>query len=94
MVNIYFFFKFVIASNFKKCNRKDADFQQCCLNAANNGLSQLTKPFPELNLPNVDPLEIKVLNIEPGATGVVALTQKFHDCKMVGISKSILDKFE
>lgn len=83
-----------LASQFKKCNRKHDDFQTCLKNASNDGIAQLTKAFPEINLPNVDPLEIAVLNIAPGAKGVVALEQKYRNCKVYGLSKAIFDKME
>lgn len=83
-----------LATNFKKCSKNDAGFQACLVNSANHGISQLTKAFPELNIPNVDPLEVPVLNIGSGTKGVVAVEQKYKNCKVTGISKLKFDKLE
>lgn len=87
-------FTSVLASNFKKCSKKDPTFSECCKNAANNGIAQLTKAFPELNFAAIDPLEINELDIAPGSKNVVALNQKFTNCKIYGISKGTFNKFE
>jgi hypothetical protein len=57
-----------------------------------DGLSQLTKSFPELNIPNLDPLEVPEINIE--GSGRVSVNQHFNNVKIFGITKVKADKFE
>ncbi|XP_044260826.1 protein takeout-like [Tribolium madens] len=80
-------------SNFHKCNRKDPDFDKCALEAANNGVVQVTKPFPEIHLPNLNPLEMSELKIGAGSEGVVNVQQNFKNCKLYGIDKIHFDTF-
>ncbi|RZC33360.1 JHBP domain containing protein [Asbolus verrucosus] len=77
--------------NFQKCNRKDPDFQKCVLEAAQSGLSQLTKPFEEVSLPTLDPLDVVELRVGT-ASKVVNFDQK--NCKLYGIDKTEFSKFE
>jgi hypothetical protein len=60
--------------------------------AATDGWSQLTKPFPELNLPNVDPLLIPEIHIE--GSGRVAVSQHFKNTRIFGLSTINANKFE
>ncbi|XP_068900206.1 protein takeout-like [Tenebrio molitor] len=80
--------------SFKKCNRKDPNLNQCILQASEDGLRQLTKPFPSIGLPSFDPLEVTELTIGAGSDAVVNLEQKFKDCKLYGIDKTTFSQFE
>jgi hypothetical protein len=57
-----------------------------------DGLSQLTKPFPGLNIPTVDPLDVPEINIQ--GAGRVAVNQHFKNVKIYGISTVKPEKFE
>ncbi|CAH1382301.1 unnamed protein product, partial [Tenebrio molitor] len=82
----------VLAANFKKCNRKEPKWKECVFEATIDGLPQLTKPFPEVNIPTVDPLEVPEINIE--GSGRVAVNQHFSNVKIFGLSTVKVDKFE
>ncbi|XP_044260354.1 protein takeout-like [Tribolium madens] len=81
-----------LPTNFQKCNRKQPDLKQCVLKAAQDGIFQLTRPYNEVNIPNLNPFELKEATI--GGGGAVAVEQKFKDCKLTGFNKMKLDKFE
>ena len=63
------------------------------MEAAQNGLEQLTKSFPKVNIPNAEPLKVTELKIGAGSKGVVALDQNFKDCDVFGFPTSKLTKF-
>ncbi|RZC38864.1 JHBP domain containing protein [Asbolus verrucosus] len=84
---------FFPASSFKKCNRKEPDFASCVVEAAQTNIPQLTRPFSEVRLPSLDPLEIPSLVIGSGKA-TVAAEQRFHNCKIYGLDKVKVDKFE
>ncbi|KAJ3618233.1 hypothetical protein MTP99_006254 [Tenebrio molitor] len=79
--------------NFQKCNRKQPDLKECVLKAAQNGISQLTRAYDEVNIANVNPVEVSEVTIGAGA-GSVAVEQKFKECKLDGFHKMKVDKFE
>ncbi|XP_068900213.1 protein takeout-like isoform X2 [Tenebrio molitor] len=79
--------------NFQKCDRKQPDLNQCVLRAAQHGLSQLTKPFRNVNLPSLDPLHIPGVSIKAGQ-GKVAINQDLHNCSIYGFDKMKLDQYE
>ncbi|KAH0820768.1 hypothetical protein GEV33_002023 [Tenebrio molitor] len=81
-----------IPANFKKCNRKEPKWKECVFEAGIDGLSQMTKSFPELNIPNLNPLEVPEINIE--GSGRVSVNQHFNNVKIFGITKVKADKFE
>ncbi|RZC32542.1 JHBP domain containing protein, partial [Asbolus verrucosus] len=72
---------------------KQPDLKQCVHEAAQNGMSQLAKPFKEIDTPTLDPLEIPKMTIK-GGTGTVAIDQNFKNCKMYSFDKTQFDKFE
>ncbi|RZC41113.1 JHBP domain containing protein [Asbolus verrucosus] len=82
-----------IPPNFKKCNRKQPDLKECVLGAVRDGAPQLAKPFREVGLPSVEPLEVAQVTIKAGS-GAVAVDQNFKNCKIYGLSGMQLDKFE
>jgi phosphopantetheinyl transferase (holo-ACP synthase) len=57
---------FVSASNFQKCNRKQPNLKECVFKAAQNGISQLTRAFDDVNIANVNPLEVPEMTIDAG----------------------------
>ncbi|KAH0821070.1 hypothetical protein GEV33_001721 [Tenebrio molitor] len=81
------------APDFQKCNRRQSDLKECVLKSAQDGISQLTRAYDEVNIPNVHPLEVAELTIEAGS-GPVAFDQKFKQCKLDGFHKMKLDQFE
>ncbi|RZC37204.1 JHBP domain containing protein [Asbolus verrucosus] len=83
----------VLPSNFKKCNRKQPDLKECVLRAVQDAVPQLNKPFEQLNLPTLDPLEIPEVVIRGDST-TVSLDQHFKDCKYYGFNTAKVDKFE
>lgn len=62
------------------------------MKAAQDGVYQLTKPYPEVNIANLNPFEISEATI--GGGGTVAVEQKFRDCKLQGFHRMKLEKFE
>ncbi|RZB38887.1 JHBP domain containing protein, partial [Asbolus verrucosus] len=80
------------ASTFQKCNRKEPDFDECVLTAAQGGLAQLTHPVKEISFSGLEPVEILELKIEAGHQ-TVAVDQNFKNCKLYGLSKTRLSKF-
>ncbi|RZC36435.1 uncharacterized protein BDFB_009197 [Asbolus verrucosus] len=83
------------ASNFKKCDRQQPDLKKCVLEAAQDGVSQLTKPFPKLNLPSLDPIEVKeMLVTSAGRTKNFAVDQHYKNCQVFGLNKGEIYKFE
>jgi hypothetical protein len=63
------------------------------LEAGSDGISQLTRPFPEVNLPNLEPLVIQEVNVGT-ATGGVSLTQNFKNLTVFGITGAKMGKLE
>lgn len=82
------------AKNFLKCNRKDSDFKECVFKAAKHGLPQITKPYPELNVPSLNPFVFTELSLKAGSNGVVNVEQNFENCSLFGVDKTHLDNFE
>ncbi|XP_063909646.1 circadian clock-controlled protein daywake-like [Zophobas morio] len=56
-----------LPSTFKKCNRKQADFNQCLTTAVQDAIHQLDKPHPEVNLPSFEPFVYPVGTVRLGA---------------------------
>ncbi|KAH0812335.1 hypothetical protein GEV33_010460 [Tenebrio molitor] len=82
-----------LPSNFQKCYRNQPDLNECLLKATQNGISQLTRAYDEVNIPNLHPLEVSEVSIGAG-TGPVAVAQEFKDCKLDGFHKMKLDNVE
>ncbi|KAJ3650901.1 hypothetical protein Zmor_016976 [Zophobas morio] len=80
-----------IPPNFKRCQRTNPQFQTCLLEAAQHGVQQLTKPYQELDLPNLEPLEVAALTVSGGST--VSAGQNFSSCSVHGLTGIKLDKF-
>ncbi|XP_044260355.1 protein takeout-like [Tribolium madens] len=80
--------------NFRKCNRNQPDLKQCVLEAAQHAVPQLTKPFPHLNIPNLEPLLIPELDIIKNGQGKVAVNQYYSNCLFYGFSSIKFDQFE
>jgi hypothetical protein len=65
-----------------------------CLSAAvDDAIRQLDKPFKQVGLPSLEPLEIPAVTIEAG-TGAVGLQQNFKNVKIYGFTKPESTKFE
>ncbi|RZC34513.1 takeout-like [Asbolus verrucosus] len=81
------------ASSFKKCNRKQSDFNECLTSAVEDAIRQLTQPIKEVNLPNLEPLEVPSLIIGAGH-GAVAFSQNYKNLQVSGFSKTECSKFD
>ncbi|KAJ3650923.1 hypothetical protein Zmor_016998 [Zophobas morio] len=77
--------------SFQKCNRKQPDFKECLLKAAQNGTAQLNRPvLKDFNIPNLEPVKVLEAIISSG-TGPVQVEQMFRNCEVRGL---YLVKFE
>ncbi|KAJ3651687.1 hypothetical protein Zmor_017709 [Zophobas morio] len=75
-----------LPQNFLKCNRSDPDWKKCVFEAAVHAAPQFTKPFPELNAPNMDPYFIIELSISAGSK-TIQMDQNFTNVKIYGLSR-------
>ncbi|XP_063926742.1 protein takeout-like [Zophobas morio] len=78
---------------FKKCNRNQNDLNECLSKAVKDAIEQLNRPFRDVGLPSMEPLEIPELTVGAG-TGAVGLVQHFKNMKVHGFSKPETTKFE
>jgi hypothetical protein len=74
------------ATTFKKCDKKQSDFDQCLSTAVKDALSQLNVGKKEIGLPSFEPLEIPSLVIGAG-TGPVGFAQNYKNVKLSGFGK-------
>jgi hypothetical protein len=75
------------ASTFKKCDKKQSDFDQCLSTAVKDALPQLNVEKKEVGLPSFEPLEVPSLVIGAG-TGPVGLVQNYKNIKLSGFTKA------
>ncbi|CAH1383478.1 unnamed protein product [Tenebrio molitor] len=75
-----------LPSTFKKCDKKQSDFDQCLSTAVKDALSQLNIGKKEVGLPNFEPLEVPSLVIGAG-TGPVGFVQNYKNIKLSGFTK-------
>ena len=86
--------KFFLAPSFQKCNRKQPDFKECLLKAAQNGTAQLNRPvLKDFNIPNLEPVKVLEATISSG-TGPVQVEQKFKNCEVRGLYLVKFETFE
>lgn len=78
-----------LASEFKKCNRKEPDLDKCTTEAARLGVKLISKAYPEIHLPSWNPLEVDELRIDAGSKGVVNVDQNFKKCKLFGFTNAV-----
>jgi hypothetical protein len=88
-----FFQKLCCSGKFQKVQPGEPKWKECVLEAGSDGISQLTRPFPEVNLPNLEPLVIQEVNVGT-ATGGVSLTQNFKNLTVFGITGAKMGKLE
>ncbi|RZC33943.1 JHBP domain containing protein, partial [Asbolus verrucosus] len=81
------------ASSFRKCNRTQDDFNQCLATALQDALSQLTKPFPEVGLPSLDPLETPALTV-PAGSSILQFPQVYTNFNIYGLTNGNVTKFD
>jgi hypothetical protein len=74
------------ASTFKKCDKKQNDFDQCLSTVVKDALSQLNVEKKEVGLPSFEPLEVPSLVIGAG-TGPVGFAQNYKNVKLSGFTK-------
>ncbi|RZC40990.1 JHBP domain containing protein, partial [Asbolus verrucosus] len=79
-------------SSFKTCDRKHNDFNQCLVAAVQDAIRQLEKPFPEVGLPSLEPVEISHFSVAPGPT-VFQVQQKYDNFKAFGFSTAKVSNF-
>ncbi|KAJ3618506.1 hypothetical protein MTP99_006486 [Tenebrio molitor] len=82
-----------LPSTFKKCKKDQPDVNECLSTAVDDAIRQLDKPFKQVGLPSLEPLEIPAVTIEAG-TGAVGLQQNFKNVKIYGFTKPESTKFE
>ncbi|KAJ3617220.1 hypothetical protein MTP99_007462 [Tenebrio molitor] len=75
-----------LPTTFKKCDKKQSDFDQCLSTAVKDALSQLNVGKKEVGLPSFEPLEIPSLVIGAG-TGPVGFAQNYKNVKLSGFGK-------
>ncbi|CAH1383479.1 unnamed protein product [Tenebrio molitor] len=75
-----------LPSTFKKCDKKQRDFNQCLSTAVRDALSQLNVQKKEIGLPCFEPLEIPSMVVGAG-TGVVDFAQNYEYIKISGLTK-------
>jgi hypothetical protein len=75
------------ASTFKKCDKKQSDFDQCLPTVVKDALSQLNVEKKEVGLPSFEPLEVPSLVIGAG-TGPVGFAQNYKNVKLSGFTKT------
>ncbi|CAH1383481.1 unnamed protein product [Tenebrio molitor] len=73
-------------STFKKCDKKQSDFDQCLSTVVKDALSQLNVEKKEVGLPSFEPLEVPSLVIGAG-TGPVGFAQNYKNVKLSGFTK-------
>ena len=83
----------IAAPTFKKCNRNQNDLNECLSKAVKDAIEQLNRPFRDVGLPSMEPLEIPELTVGAG-TGAVGLVQHFKNMKVHGFTKPETTKFE
>jgi hypothetical protein len=81
------------ASNFKKCNRKQSDFNACFSEAVAHAVKQLNVPVKEVGLPSIDPLVVPSLKIEAG-TSAVSFEQSYTNLSLTGFTNVNIEKVE
>ncbi|RZC39868.1 JHBP domain containing protein, partial [Asbolus verrucosus] len=82
-----------LASSFKKCDRKQDDFNQCLVTAVQDAVRQLEKPFPEVGLPSLEPIETSHLTVAPGPN-VFQVQQSYENFNNFGFTTAEVSKFE
>ncbi|KAJ3650895.1 hypothetical protein Zmor_016970 [Zophobas morio] len=83
-----------LPSNFKKCKYNSPDMEKCFLDAVQDGITQTTKAYPEINLASFSPLEILELAIKAGSEAVVNVDQNFKNCTLYGVPQTVLDEID
>ncbi|RZC39867.1 JHBP domain containing protein [Asbolus verrucosus] len=82
-----------LASSFKKCDRKQDDFNQCLVTAVQDAIRQLEKPFPEVGLPSLEPIGTSHLTVAPGPK-VFQVQQSYKNFNNFGFTTAKISKFE
>ncbi|RZC33140.1 JHBP domain containing protein, partial [Asbolus verrucosus] len=80
------------ASNFKKCDRKSNDFNQCLMTAVQGAIKQLENPIPELGLPSLEPVRDPHLIVAPGSN-IFHIEQNYENFDSYGFSTANVSKF-
>ncbi|RZC41312.1 JHBP domain containing protein [Asbolus verrucosus] len=85
---------FVSAANFHKCNRQQPDWKECAFNAAQHGLTQLNRAYDELNIPSLNPYEVKEVSVAAGSGRSFAVNQHYRNCKVYGLNNANVTTFQ
>ncbi|CAH1383492.1 hypothetical protein MTP99_005992 [Tenebrio molitor] len=83
---------FRFPSSFVRCHRRQSDFNTCLVIAAEVAVRQLNRPFSELGLPSLEPVEIPSLKVAAGNT--VGFEQKYKNIKFTGFTNVKFTRFE
>lgn len=83
-----------LAKVFPKCNRKDKNFNDCCIKAVLTSVALLTNAYPEYNLPSLNPLEIPAFPLSSNSADVISGDIYLTNCKIYGITEMTIEKFE
>ncbi|KAJ3650789.1 hypothetical protein Zmor_016868 [Zophobas morio] len=82
-----------LPSNFKTCNRKQANFRGCLLQAARHALTQLNRPYDDLKMPTLDPLYVK--RIETSVhTLLFNVTSELTECQLYNLLHLNVEQFD
>ena len=76
-----------------KCDVKQSDFQQCFTKAVESAIKQMNRPFKEVNLLNLEPLEIPSMTIAAGSH-VFYTQQVLKNMKVSGFNETTCSKVE
>ncbi|XP_063930322.1 protein takeout-like [Zophobas morio] len=82
-----------LPSVFIKCNRKQADFQQCLTKAVENAVRQMDHPFKEVGLLNLESFVIPELTVAAGSRVLVA-QQTLKNMTLSGFNETKCTKVE
>nr|AEE62311.1 unknown [Dendroctonus ponderosae] len=81
-----------LPSNFKTCNRKQADFDTCLLEAANYDVKLFKKPIKEFKTPSLDPLVIPKIIATVGSP-LATVTATLKNCIFSGLIDTQIENF-
>ncbi|KAJ3617950.1 hypothetical protein MTP99_005991 [Tenebrio molitor] len=82
-----------LPSTFKKCNRKQSDFNDCFFKAVEHAIKQLNVPMKEIGLPNLDPLYVPQMSVGAG-NSAAAFEQNYNNITLTGFTKNECTKIE
>ncbi|XP_063930448.1 circadian clock-controlled protein daywake-like [Zophobas morio] len=82
----------IFPPNFKRCHRRQADFNQCLIEAAGIGLRNLVIPFDSVGLPTLRTVRVDSLNVSKGKT--VGFDQNYDNLVFHGFTNATFLRFD